>query len=128
MVTKIGEIVFKQVRITEKSACEISRTMRQTPESKCTIDEENDKSDDERTKKCSSIEFCWDNGYKNSNCPDNEHCANWTMPSGDLFSGCVLSKECFKSGTYTGEEVMYNCVNEDDRDEPVALPEAYISP
>lgn len=50
VITDHGEPVFKQLLIKEKSQCEISRGMKMTPYSKCTIDQENDGYNDERFK------------------------------------------------------------------------------
>ena len=96
MVTGFDEPVYRKIVIQEKTQCEASRQMKRNTNSKCTIDEEEDGSNEERAKECSSMEPCYDKGYKNSMCPDDHHCAYWKLPSGKLYAGCVISKYCFK--------------------------------
>jgi len=96
MVTGFGTQLYKKVVIRGKSPCEASRDMKRTPDSTCTIDEEEDRGNEERGKECSSMASCYSKGYKNAMCPDGEHCAYWRLGNGKLYAGCLISTFCFK--------------------------------
>ena len=58
--------------------CKASRTMNEYETAKCTLDAENDEKDVNRIINCSTMNTCFkdnDEGFDNSKCKPNEHCA-----------------------------------------------------
>jgi len=91
LITGFGEMVYKRILLKQKTQCQVSREMKRSKNSKCTVDQEEDGNFDERGKECSSMKSCYSGGYKNTLCPENHHCADWRMPNGKLYSGCLIS-------------------------------------
>jgi hypothetical protein len=60
MVTGFSEEpVYRRIVVEQRTACEASRVLRRTPNSKCTVDEETDANNEERGKLCSSMKSCY---------------------------------------------------------------------
>ena len=93
--------------------------MKQSDDSKCTLDEENDPAKLDRGEECSYQDDCHENGvYDNARCRPDHHCGSWVY-NGDQVHGCILSKLCGTEGLQNGSDVEFTCPSQDGREAPV---------